>query len=141
MLDWLFGEKSNTYLGIDLGSSSIKIVELGRKDGRAFLVNYALAQTKSEAVFSVIDLKNEEIIKIIETLVDEAKISGRHANVSLPVEKTFSTVISLPAMPEKELAAAVSFEAQKYVPLPLDEVALDWTVISNTADQNTGTAD
>ncbi len=135
MFNWLFGKKSKTQLGVDLGSSSIKVVELGRKDERACLINYALAQVKSGAVFSIIDLKDEEIIKILKTLIDKASISGRYACVSLPVEKTFSTVISLPAMPANELAAAVSFEAQRYVPLPLDEVVLDWTVISNAADQ------
>jgi len=130
MFEWLFGKKSSTQIGIDLGSSSIKIVELGRKDQRVYLVNYALAQIKTNAVFSVIDLKDEEIVKILKELIAEAKISGRYATVSLPVEKTFSTVITLPAMPANELAAAVSFEAQKYVPVPLQEVVLDWTVIS-----------
>lgn len=134
MFGWLFGKKSNTQLGIDLGSSSVKIVELGRKDERPYLVNYALAQVKSGAVFSLVDLKDEEIFKLLTTLMNEAKISGRRANVSLPVEKTFSTVISLPMMPQNELAAAVSFEAQKYVPVPLDEVVLDWTVISETEE-------
>lgn len=132
MLDWLFGAKSSTQLGIDLGSASIKIVELGRKGERAYLVNYALAQVKTGAVFSVIDLKDDEIIKLLRALIAEAKLDGRHAVVSLPVEKTFSTVISLPVMPANELAAAVSFEAQKYVPLPLEEVVLDWTVISGS---------
>lgn len=130
MFNWLFGEKSNTQIGIDLGSSSIKIVELGQKDERTYLINYALAQVKAGAVFSVIDLKDEEIVKILKELIAEAKISGRYATVSLPVEKTFSTVITLPVMPASELAAAVSFEAQKYVPVPLEEVVLDWTVIS-----------
>ncbi len=138
MLDWLFGEKSNTQIGVDLGSSSIKIVELGQKDERTYLINYALAQVKTGAVFSVIDLPDEEVVKILKALIDEAKISGRRASVSLPVEKTFSTVIALPAMPANELAAAVSFEAQKYVPVPLEEVVLDWTVISGRPSDRPG---
>ena len=62
MFGWLFGKKSKTRLGIDLGSASIKVVELGWKDERAFLVNYAMAQVKSGASFSLVDLKDEEII-------------------------------------------------------------------------------
>lgn len=134
MFDWLLGKKSNTQIGIDLGRSSIKIMELGRKDGRPYLVNYALAQVKTGAVFSVIDLKDEEIVRILKGLLGEAKMASRRASVALPVDKTFSTVISLPMMPANELAAAVSFEAQKYVPVPLEEVVLDWTVISDAAD-------
>ena len=132
MFDWLFGKKSKTRIGIDLGSSSIKIAELGRKDERAFLANYGLIQAKSEAIFNIADLKDAELADILKKLIAEAKITGRSANVSLPVEKTFSTVISMPIMPENELAAAVSFEAQKYVPVPLNEVVLDWTVISGS---------
>lgn len=131
MFDWLFGKKSSTRLGIDLGSASIKVVELGWKNERAYLLNYAMLQAKSGASFSLIDLKDEDIIKLLSNLMSEARISGRQVNVSLPVEKTFSTVITLPAMPENELAAAVSFEAQKYIPVPLSEVVLDWTVIAN----------
>lgn len=132
MFNWLFGEKSKTQIGIDLGSSSVKIAELGRKDERFFLLNYGLLQVKSESVFNITDLKEDELANVLKTLIAESKITGRRANVSLPVEKTFSTVITMPVMPENELAAAVSFEAQKYVPVPLSEVVLDWTVISGT---------
>ncbi len=135
MFDWLLGKKSESQLGIDLGSYSIKVVELGKKEERAYLANYALAQAKGEAVFNVGELKEEEVAKILKDLLARADVSSRRANISLSVEKTFSTVISMPAMPEQELNAAVSFEAQKYVPVPLEEVVLDWTVISVESGQ------
>ena len=141
MFNWLFGEKSKTQLGVDLGSSAIKIVELGRREERPYLSNYAIAQLKSEAVFNVTEMKDEEITRAIVLLIKEAKFSGKRACVALPVDKTFSTVISLPMMPANELAAAVTFEAQRYVPLPLDEVVLDWTIISSTEDSNRPAAD
>jgi type IV pilus assembly protein PilM len=131
MFDWLWGKKSGAQLGIDLGSYSIKIVELTKKEERAYLTNYALAQKKSEAAFNISELKDEEIAKILVELISKSQLASRRASVSLPVEKTFSTVINLPFMTEQELAAAVPYEAQKYVPLPLDEVILDWSVISS----------
>ncbi|KKT26486.1 MAG: Type IV pilus assembly protein PilM [Parcubacteria group bacterium GW2011_GWA2_43_9b] len=134
MFDWLLRKKSKTQLGIDLGASSIKIVELGRKEERAYLDNYALLQSKSGKIFNIIDLKDEDIIQLLAALIKEGNFAGRRASVALPVDQTFSTVISLPVMPEEELAAAVTFEAQKYVPIPLNEVVLDWSII--TADQN-----
>jgi len=130
MFDWIFGKSSSASLGIDLGSSSIKIVELSKKEERSFLTNYAIAQVGEEMIFNIGEMKDEEIAKILKDLIKKAKISSRRACLSLSVEKTFSTVINLPAMPEKELAAAVPFEAQKYVPLPMDEVVLDWDIIS-----------
>ncbi|MEK7160683.1 MAG: pilus assembly protein PilM [Patescibacteria group bacterium] len=137
MFMWPFGKKEKKHLGIDLGSSSIKVVELEKKGGRVFLSNYALIQTKEEAVFNISELKDEEIAKLLKHLFEQAGIVGGRASFSLSVEKTFSTVINLPAMPESELAAAIPFEAQKYVPLPLNEVVLDWTVITNEPNRGT----
>ncbi len=130
MLDWLFEKKGGAILGIDLGSNSVKIVEITKEAERVFLTNYAIAQAKDDAIFNIGELKDEEIAKIITGLIRQAKISSHRASFSLSVEKTFSTVITLPAMPEKELGAAVPYEAQKYVPLPLNEVVLDWNIIS-----------
>lgn len=116
-------------MGIDMGSFSIKIVELERKDERLHLANYALAQTKDEAVFKVGELKDFEVAEILKALLKQAEIKSRQASISLPVDKTFSTLIELPSMPEKELAAAIPYEAQKYVPVPLQEVVLDWSIV------------
>jgi len=113
-----------------MGSSSIKIVELEKKDERLHLTNYALAQIKNEAVFKIGELRDAEVAEILKTLLAQAQIKSRRASISLPVDKTFSTVMELPSMPEKELVAAIPFEAQKYVPVPLNEVVLDWSIIS-----------
>ncbi len=132
MLNWLFRKKSKSRLGIDLGSSSVKIVELEVKEGRTKLVNYALAQARQEAVFKIGEMKDDEIARLLRELMRTAKIQTRRASISLPVERTFTTVMDLPVMPEKELMAAIPFEAQKYVPVPVDEVVLDWTVIPSS---------
>lgn len=129
MFSWLFGKKTQARLGIDLGSSAVKIAELGQKNGRLNLVNYALAQTKEGAPFRLSEVKEEELSAILKTLIAEAKIESKKASISLPVNKTFSTIMEVPSMSEKELVAAIPFEAQKYVPVPIDEVVLDWVVI------------
>lgn len=135
MFNWLFGRKSKSRLGIDLGSSSIKIAELEIKEGKTKLINYALAQTRKEAVFKIGEMKEAEISSLLRELIKEAKIDTRRASISLPVERTFTTVMDLPSMPEKELMAAIPFEAQKYVPVPVEEVVLDWTIIPSGQEQ------
>lgn len=108
------------------------MVELREDKERLRLVNYAIAQPESETL-RLAEFKGKEMAGILKTLMAEAKIASRLASISLPVGRTFSTVMELPAMPEEELAAAIPFEAQKYVPLPLEEVVLDWSVVSATA--------
>jgi len=84
-------------------------------------------------------LSNKEISGILRDLCAQSKIKTNAAYFSLPIFTTFSTVIELPPMPQNELAAAIPFEAKKYVPIPLEEVELDWMVVG--ADANRQTAD
>ena len=133
MFNWLLGRFNKGHIGIDLGISAIKIVELGKKDGRLNLVNYVLTQSRSVDGLKISDLKDEEVAKILVDLIAKADINGRVANVSLPINQTFSTIIDFPEMPEEELAAAIPFEAKKYVPVPLEEVVLDWSIVGRTA--------
>lgn len=133
MLDWLFGKSKKEHLGIDLGLSAIKMVELKKKDERLVLSNYAILQIKKDSAFKISDLKEEEIAKVLKNLIAKADIRGRTANISLPINQTFSTIIDFPEMSEDELAAAIPFEARKYVPVPLEEVVLDWSVVGRSA--------
>lgn len=139
MFEWLFKKKSKSQLGIDLGSSAIKIVELAKKGGRAQLINYALAQS-DEKVLSLSELKNEEVAAILKSLLAEAKFVSHRANISLPVERTFTTIIDMPIMAEEEMMAAIPYEAQKYVPVPIEEVVLDWSIIPRVPEQSPTTA-
>lgn len=133
MFNWLFKKKPDSQLGIDMGSSSIKIVELANKDNRINLVNYALAQYKpdSELELKIANLKEDAVAEIIKGLLQRAGFKSKYASISLPVDRTFSVVIEMPAMQEEELAAAILFEAQKYIPISLSEVVLDWSIIAN----------
>lgn len=130
MLNWLFGKKSESMLGIDLGFFSIKIVELKKKEEQLHLTNYALVQNKEDAVFKIGEIKEAEVADILKTILEQAGMKSRRATISLSVEKTFSTVMELPQMPENELATAIEYEAHKYVPVPLNEVVLDWSIVS-----------
>ena len=129
MWNWFSGGNKEN-LGIDLGAANIKIVELGRAGGRLILRNYAVAKTKSGEEIKIDKLNEKELAEVLKNIMREAGFKSNRASFSLPTGKTFSTVMELPLMPEKELAAAVPFEAQKYVPVPLENVVLDWSVIS-----------
>jgi len=134
----LFKKKPKTRLGIDLGSSTIKLVEISSLPaGGLKLETYGLAYLANEYTE---DLSNKEIAQVIRELISQAKVKTNIAYFSLPVFATFSTLIDLPVMSKEELAAAIPYEAKKYIPVPLEEVALDWSVITadQTADQLRG---
>ncbi len=135
----LFGFKSKSKLGIDIGTSSIKVVELSKESGRFKLENYGLFELKSaDGAISVSNntsnkpaqLSDQDVAWAIKELLKRSKISPRDAVASVPSFSTFSTIITLPYLSEKDIARTVPFEARKYIPIPLNEVILDWSIIN-----------
>ncbi|HZZ99207.1 MAG TPA: type IV pilus assembly protein PilM [Candidatus Paceibacterota bacterium] len=135
----LFGSKSK--IGIDIGTASIKMVELEKKNSRFELKNYGLFELKNVKTSdkaptpttpSILKLPDQEIAWGLKELLKKSKISTKEAIASIPSFSTFSTVIEMPYLSESELAKAIPFEARKYIPIPLDEVVLDWSIIGVT---------
>jgi len=128
----LFKSKKETSLGIDIGSSAIKIVELakGPKD-KIQLINYGEFTESMDATLEPTSAKfsASHYADIIKGIMKEAGITRTKASISLPLYAGFSTVISMPDMSEEELDQAVLFEARKYIPLPLSEVQFEWVKI------------
>ncbi len=126
--------KSKSKLGVDVGTSSIKVVELASKGGRFTLENYGFFELKGGEAStpdaqSILKLPDQEIVWGIKELLKKAKIKTRDAVASIPSFSTFATVIEMPYLSEEDLAKAIPFEARKYVPIPLDEVVLDWSIV------------
>jgi len=124
------------FLGIDIGTSAIKIVELSSFAGRIKLENYGevLAKVLYQKPFrtfekSTLLLSAEDISRAIKAILEEAKIKTVNSFFSIPDFATFFTAFELPGMTAEELSQAVEAEARKQVPLPLAEVTLDWQVI------------
>mgnify|MGYP000950553005 CR=1 FL=1 len=120
----------DNYLGIDLGSSSIKIVELVNFKGRPRLATYGFTE-KSPANISESGLISDidEAASIISDICKKAKVSSNKAVAALPNFSVFSSIITLPLMSDKELASAVQWEAKKIMPMPLEDVILNWNKI------------
>lgn len=126
-----FGFGKPYFLGIDFGTASIKAVELSVKDNHPVLINYGQV--------SLADLEkgtppegrsyDEEVVLHLIALLKEMKPKSRSAYVAMPAFIGLISLIELPVMEESELQEAVRFEAHKYIPSPLDEVALSWEVI------------
>src|SRR3989338_2358351 len=130
----LFGEKGK--LGIDIGTASIKVVELQKKGQRFELSNYGLFELKSGVSDSqatagrgILKLPDEEIIWGIKEVLRKGGIRSTDTVASIPSFSTFSTIIEMPYLSEQDLAKALPFEAKKYIPIPLNEVVLDWSII------------
>lgn len=133
-------------LGVDIGTSSIKIVELSKVGGRVKLENYGetSALTLYEEPFRTFEkntlfLSSSDIGKALLAILEEAKIQTKSAVFSIPDFSTFFTDFELPSMTQKELPQAVKFAVPQYIPLPLSEVTLDWQLIGGKIGDKKGT--
>jgi len=133
------------YLGVDIGTSSIKIVELAKTGMRVELKNYGETSVLSlyEKQFrtfekSTLLLSSRDIARAIRAILEEAKIQTKFANFSIPDFSSFFTTFEIPAMSEKELPQAIRYEAPQHIPLPLGEVTIDWQIIRNQVARKKG---
>ncbi|OGZ27481.1 MAG: hypothetical protein A2365_03350 [Candidatus Nealsonbacteria bacterium RIFOXYB1_FULL_40_15] len=130
-----FGSKR--FLGIDIGTSSVRVVELARKKNELELTNYGELKSSSfiKKPFRIltknsISFSNDELGKILKAIVEEAEIETKEVNLGIPDFASFFTSFEVPVMAKNEISQAVQYEVRPYVPLPLTEVTLDWTIIS-----------
>jgi len=131
---------SKNFLGIDIGTSSIRVIELAKKGPIKKLENYGEVRLSAiqKAVFRTVEknsflLSNREVALAIREVLKEANIQSTEVNFSIPDFASFFTNFELPQMSQKELDQAVKYEARSYVPLPLSEVTLDWSIITEEA--------
>ena len=128
----LFSSPKESYLGIDIGTASIKVVQLEPFNNRPRLITYGYADIATDIVHSRTQENQQKIFESLKKVLDIAKVSTHLVNAALPTFSVFNSIISLPPMSGKDLASAVKWEAKKYVPLPLEEMILDWQMIKET---------
>lgn len=119
-------------LGIDIGSSSIKVVAIEKVEEKVVLRNYgeiALGPRAGKASGQATNLPPEKIAEALRDLLKEAGIVARHTLISIPFSASLLTVAELPDVKRKELESMIPIEARRYIPVPITEVSLDWWVL------------
>lgn len=132
--------RKDTFLGIDFGTSSIKVAELQLNNQKPELVNYGwvefdFAKNTGGAKMEYSDDKPE---KYLQALIGKIKPKTAIAYASIPSFNGLVTLIEFPNMKKEELADAIGFEAHKYIPSSLDDVAVSWDLVSRAEDLLTG---
>jgi type IV pilus assembly protein PilM len=129
-----FAQKNQSVIGIDIGSSSIKVVQLRKKGAQAVLETYGELSLGPYAGVSVGQATNVSEDIVAQALADllgqkEVGITTPLCAVAIPFSSSLMSVVEMPNVPPKELAGMIPIEARKYIPVPISEVSLDWSVI------------
>jgi type IV pilus assembly protein PilM len=118
-------------VGIDIGSRTIKIVEL-EKDGASFsLAASGIVGYSGTTVDKMTDDKEVASLgQIIRKLHTEAGVSSKDVIISIPEPLVFTRTIKFPLLTDSEIASAVKWESEQYIPIPINEAVIQHTILS-----------
>lgn len=118
---------------VDVNDLALRVVKLEKRRKVFSLVSFNDVNIPEGIVKEGVIQNEAALSKIIDTAcrtIKGNKLDTRYVVVSLPEEKSFAQVIQMPKMTDTELRLAVPFEAENYIPLPIDKVYLDFQVIN-----------
>ncbi|MBI2611111.1 type IV pilus assembly protein PilM [Candidatus Kaiserbacteria bacterium] len=132
------GGAEGSFLGIDIGTSSVKVVQMRASHGAAILETYgeiALGPYGGQPVGKAVKLTPEKTAEALMDLMKEANVTARSAGLSIPFSSSLISVLEFPKVDEGTLKRMVPIEARKYIPVPVSEVTLDWFVIPEDEEE------
>ncbi|MFA6355107.1 MAG: type IV pilus assembly protein PilM [Candidatus Paceibacterota bacterium] len=131
---------TESILGIDIGSSAIKVVQLKKKNGKAILETYgaiSLGPYGNTDIGSITNLQTDDIIRALIDVMKESNVTIKSGIIAIPSSSSLIFTISLPSkITEDKLASVVPIEARKYIPVPIAEVTLDWFVLPKETESS-----
>ena len=123
--------------GLDIGHSTIKVIELNKSRQKVSVNGYGTIDFNPNAVVKGELVDIEELARQAYKLFDSGltgKIETKRVAAALPVSFTFSRVVSLPPMEEKDLKEAIKLEVEQSIPVPYEELYIDYEVARNNKD-------
>ncbi|NCO69731.1 MAG: type IV pilus assembly protein PilM, partial [Acidobacteria bacterium] len=131
----MFLRKKKGVVGLDIGSSAIKLVELKPgKSGRYSLLHAGHAALSPEAIVEGTIMDSSLVVEMAQRLVQERSVKNQNFGISLSGISVAIRKIQVPAMSEAELAESIHWEAEQYLPFDVNEVNLDYVVLGQDAD-------
>ncbi|MEM9102031.1 MAG: pilus assembly protein PilM [Pseudomonadota bacterium] len=133
MLAGIFGTKKSSLVGIDISSTSVKLLELGRVGSRYRVESYAIEALPLDAVVER-DIRDEEAVgEAVRRCYSKSNCTLKQAAVAVAGSAVITKVIQLDGdLSEDEMESQIQIEADQYIPYPLEEVALDFEVVGES---------
>ncbi|MEX5281552.1 type IV pilus assembly protein PilM [Nitrospira tepida] len=125
-------------IGLDIGSSAIKLVQLKEVKGRYVLQKCAVKPLEPEVIVDGTVMDEGRVVAAIRELMSEQGIKHKQAAISISGHAVIVKKISLPPMPDNELAEQVKLAAEQYIPFDINEVNLDFHVLNGTDGSGDG---
>jgi type IV pilus assembly protein PilM len=129
----IFGRKKGV-IGLDIGSSSIKLVELGESKNGYKLQNLGIAPLPPEAIVDGALMDSVTIIDAIRELIANTKAKTKDVITSVSGHSVIVKKITLPLMSDSELEESIQWEAERYIPFDINEVNIDFQIFGSSSE-------
>ena len=126
--------KQPDYFGLDIGSTAIRLVQLKAGGANPVLSNYGQIAMPPGLFASDAAGDRDKIAALVMQLVRERKVMTKNVVAGLASSKIFATVITTPKLDNAQLAKAIRFQAEQYIPMAIDQVKLDFAVLGPSVD-------
>jgi type IV pilus assembly protein PilM len=133
---------NNTYFyqdkplfGLDIGSSSLKVMQVDSDGKNRRITGYGAVSFDPKAVKDGVIVDPEIVAKALKDLFEHniiGEITTRRVAATIPASRTFNRTITLPRLNKKDLKEALMLEAEQYIPMPMNELYIDYNVINNS---------
>ena len=125
-----FSRKHRPLLGLDITTSSIKLIELSMSGGQYRVESYAAEATPQNAINEKAIVDADAVGEAINRALKRAGAASREVAIAISGDAAITKVIQMPrSLKESELEAQVELQADQYIPFPMDEVAYDFEVL------------
>jgi type IV pilus assembly protein PilM len=125
----MFITKVREIVGIDIGSSSVKLVQVKEHKGGYTLQGVGVLPLPAEAIVDNTLMDSSSIVETIKTLADSLAISAREAASSVSGNSVIIRKIMLPLMSSEELEEQIQWEAEQYIPFDINDVNIDFQIL------------
>ena len=126
-------KKIEKVVGVDIGSSSIKLVQLSLKKGIAVLDTFgeiSLSVYGNKEIGQPVNLSEEKTTEALMDLMKEAQVDATTTAFAIPLKSTLMFNLKIPkSIKNENMDNVIRVESRKYIPVPITEVQLDWSVL------------
>lgn len=122
------------FFALDIGTNAVRVVQLADNGQNSWtLLHYGYAPVDIKTTSANSKESERRLGEVIMTAVGQSGIKTKNVAIGLPSQKTFTTVIDVPNMPEAELRSTIKYQMDQYIPMAIDEAKVDWVSLGQSA--------
>lgn len=121
------------FFALDIGTNAVRVVQLAPNGQDSWtLQHYGYAPVDMKTTSASSKESERRLGEIIMTAVGQSGIKTKNVVIGLPAQKTFTTVIEVPTMPDAELRSTIKYQIDQYIPMSIDDAKVDWALLGQS---------